>query len=220
MRTAASWCAALAAFATFAPVPVSAQTGEPTPGPTLTGGGAPWSCSVSVYQYFEPEEADYLQPTVAADRGPLHLETRANYEDIDTASLWVGVNLGLEDGGVDLELTPMIAAVVGATDGIALGFELSLSWKCLELTSEGEYVFDSGDSDASFFYSWSDLGIWPWDWLGVGVADQRTKTTGSDLETELGIFVAVAWNHASITAYVFGLDRNDPTVIVGADLSF
>jgi hypothetical protein len=52
------------------------------------------------------------------------------------------------------------------------------------------------------------------------VADQRTKVAGSDFENELGVFVGVAWKNASITAYVFGLDTSDPTVIVGADLSF
>jgi len=188
-------------------------------GAEANDGGGQWSASVSVYQYFVPDDADYLQPTVAADRERLHLEARYNYEDIDTASLWVGANLGV-DGDIYLEFTPMIGAVVGATDGVALGYELSLGWRCLELSSEGELVFDSSDRDASFFYSWSDLGVWPWDWLGAGVADQRTKMSGTDFETELGIFVGVAWQNVSITAYVFGLDNSDPTVIVGADLSF
>jgi len=215
--------AALAALAVTIPVAVSAQNGEPTPGPMAgaepSGGGEHWSTSVSVYQYFVPDDADYLQPTVAVDHGPLHLEARFNYEDINTASVWVGANLGVE-GSIDLEFTPMIAAVVGVTDGLALGYEMSLGWRCLELSSEGELVFDSSDRDASFFYSWSDLGVWPWDWLGAGVADQRTKMSGTDFETEFGIFVGVAWKDASITAYVFGLDKSDPTVIVGADLSF
>ena len=78
-----------------------------------------------------------MQPTFTADRDWLHLEARYNYEALDTGSAWVGYNFS---GGetVTWELTPMLGAVFGATDGIAPGYKGSLGWKKLELYSEGE----------------------------------------------------------------------------------
>ena len=92
-------------------------------------------------------------------------------------------------------------------------------WK-LELSSEGEYVFDAGDSADNFFYSWSELSVWPLDWLGMGVVVQRTRLRDTDSWAEPGILVGVAYKRASLTAYVFDSDEGDPTVVVGAGLSF
>ena len=97
-----------------------------------------------------------MQPTVTFDRDWLHLEARYNYENLDTGSAWVGYNFS---GGEKLawEFTPMLGGVFGNTTGIAPGYKGSLSWWKLELYSEGEYVFDTGDSSESFFYTWSEL---------------------------------------------------------------
>src|SRR5689334_15062740 len=51
-----------------------------------------WSFSASAYTYVVPGEPAYVQPTVTADRGWLHLEARYNYEDLETGSAWVGYN--------------------------------------------------------------------------------------------------------------------------------
>ena len=47
-----------------------------------------WSFSGSAYTYFVPDSHEYVQPTFTADRGWLHLETRYNYEDLETGSAW------------------------------------------------------------------------------------------------------------------------------------
>jgi len=111
-----------------------------------------WSFSASASTYLVPHSRDYVQPTITADRGWLHLEARYNYEALDTGSAWVGYNLS---GGDKLvwEITPMLGGVFGKSTGIAPGYKGSLSWWKLELYSEGEYVVDTGDSSASFFYN-------------------------------------------------------------------
>src|SRR5262245_27981671 len=104
-----------------------------------------WSFSASVYTYIAPEERDYAQPILTFDRDWLHLETRYNYEDLQTGSVWAGYNFG---GGQKWiwEFTPMLGAVFGeSTTGIAPGYKGSLSWRKFELYSEGEYVFDTSD---------------------------------------------------------------------------
>src|SRR5438045_3190840 len=76
-----------------------------------------WSFSASLYGYIVPDSREYVQPTVTADHGMLHLEARYNYENLKTGSLWVGCNFG---GGerITWELTPMLGGVIGNTAGI------------------------------------------------------------------------------------------------------
>jgi hypothetical protein len=95
---------------------------------------------------------NYVQPTVGADRGRLHLEARYNYENLETGSAWLGVNFS---GGKALEwaFTPLLGGVFGDTTGIAPGFAGSLSWRMIELSSENEYVVDAGNRSDSFFYN-------------------------------------------------------------------
>ena len=109
-----------------------------------------WSFSASATTYIVPDFQEYVQPTFTADRGWLHLEARYNYENLETGSAWVGYNFG---GGEKLEweFTPMLGGVFGNTTGIAPGYKLSLTYWKFEFSSEGEWVFDTGNSEGSFF---------------------------------------------------------------------
>ena len=51
---------------------------------------------------------------------------------------------------------------------MAPGYKGSLTWRKLEFYSEGEYVFDSGDSANSFFYNWSELSWAFAEWFRFG----------------------------------------------------
>src|SRR2546430_1214076 len=150
----------------LAPGAILAQTNQgPAPSAEMPGPAAEttahaWSLSAMVYGYIVPNDSDYAQPTVTADRGGLHLEARYNYEDRKTGSAWVGYNLAFGEE-LTLELTPMLGGVFGDTNGIAPGYKVSLGYRKLTLYSEGEYVIDTGNSDDSFFYTWSELTYSP-----------------------------------------------------------
>lgn len=172
-----------------------------------------WTFGLSAYHYSPPEDDDYLQPTVTADRGALHLEVRHNYEDRDTASAWVGTNLSTGDE-VSLELTPMLGAAVGDTDGVAVGYRGALGWERLELFSEGEYLYDLDEADDSFFYNWSELTVSPADWLRAGLVVQRTRAYESDLDVQRGLLLGVSFDRLAVTAHVFDPDQDDPVWVV------
>lgn len=178
-----------------------------------------WSFSASAAVYVVPDDHDYVQPTITADRGSLHLEARYNYEALDTGSLWLGHTFS---GGERLtwQLTPMVGGVFGATNGIAAGYEGSLGWLKLELYSESEVLLDTGDSAESFFYSWSELAISPVDWLRLGVAVQRTRVYQTDREVERGPLVGLVHERLDLTTYVFDPDAGTPTIVVAAGFSF
>ena len=90
----------------------------------------------------------------------------------------------------------------------------------LAFFSQSEVVIDTSDSDNNFLYAWTELTIWPLDWLGAGVVVQRTRVADLGFEAEPGLLLGLAWKSLSVSAYVFGLDESDQTVVVGAGLTF
>ena len=178
-----------------------------------------WSFSASAFAYFVPDSREYVQPTVTADRDWLHLEARYNYEDLETGSLWVGYNFS---GGEKLswEFTPMLGGVFGNTTGLAPGYKGSLSWWKLELYSEGEYVWDTGDSSGNFFYNWSELTLSPVDWFRFGLVTQRTRVYETDHDVQRGLLAGFSFKRVDLTAYVLNLDDSRPTVVAAIGVSF
>jgi hypothetical protein len=178
-----------------------------------------WSFSASAYTYVVPDSENYVQPTFTADRGWLHLEARYNYEALDTGSAWVGYNFS---GGEKLawEFTPMLGGVFGDTAGIAPGYKGSLSlWK-LELYSEGELVFDAGDSSDSFFYNWSELTLAPMDWFRFGLVTQRTRAYESDRDIQRGLLVGFTYKMVDLSGYLLDPDADTPTFVFAVGLDF
>ncbi len=189
------------------------------PAPAATTAEAAWSFSASAFAYLLPEESDYGQPTLSADRDRLHLEARYNYENRRTGSLWLGYNLHFGDS-LALELTPMLGVAFGDTDGLAPGYRASLAWRRLDLTSESEYLFDAGEKADSFFYTWSELGWSPRQWLRLGLVVQRTKVYHTEFDIQRGFLAGVSYRSASLTTYVFNPDASQPTVVLGLAVEF
>jgi hypothetical protein len=178
-----------------------------------------WSFSASAYTYILSDSGNYVQPTVGADRGRLHLEARYNYENLETGSVWLGANFS---GGKTLEwaFTPMLGGVFGDTTGIAPGFAGSLSWRALEFSTENEYVVDSGDRSDSFFYSWSELTLAPADWFRFGLVTQRTRVYKFDREIQRGLMAGFSVKRANFTGYVFNPDEEKPRFVFAVDVTF
>ena len=178
-----------------------------------------WSVSASAYTYILPDAANYVQPTLAADRGWLHLEARFNYEDRNSGSAWIGGTFSAGER-VTLEVTPMIGAVFGNTTGVAPGYEATLGWRALSLYSETEYVFDTADSADSFLYTWSELTVSPAEWYRFGLVVQRTKVYDTEFDIQRGLMAGVSWKHAEVTAHVFNPDAGRPVVVLGLSLDY
>jgi hypothetical protein len=121
---------------------------------------------------------------------------------------------------VSLEITPMIGGVFGNTTGVAPGYEASLTYKKISLSSSGEYVFDTKDRGGSFFYSWPELTYSPFDWLQVGLVAQRTKAYHTNLDTQRGFLIGFAHKKLQFTTYVFNAGWTDPSLIFEAGVSF
>jgi hypothetical protein len=199
-------------------VSAGAQSGATQLPPADDTGQAPWSGSVSLFTYALPDDDSLVQPTVAVDHDWLHLEVRFNYEDIDTASVWAGRTFSAGER-LAFEITPMAGAVFGETNGLALGYAGSLTWRRLDLSSETEYVVASGDAD-NFLYTWSELGWSPVPWFRGGLSVQRTRIYQTEFDLQRGFFGAFTVRRWELSAYVFNPDADDPTVVVGVGVAF
>jgi hypothetical protein len=179
----------------------------------------PWSYSASVGWFFIPNGRNYLQPTATADRGRLHLEVRYNNEALDTGSAWIGYNLHAR-GEVSLAFTPIAAVVLGELNGVAPGYEAVLSWRKWLLYSEGEFIIDFGDADLSYFYTWTTLGVSPWDWMQVGAVLQRTLAYESPRDLQPGGFLGWVHGQASVIGYLFYPKDDDPGAMLSVGTVF
>jgi hypothetical protein len=161
-----------------------------------------WEFAITAYPTIVRDGENYTSAIAAADRGPLHLEARYNYESIGARSAFVGWTLS---GGeaITWELTPLLGGAWGTTGAFVPGLEVSVAWGKLDFYSEAEYVRASSERADSYFYAWSELGFRPVEWLRLGVAGQRTKTYGNERDIQRGPFGQVTWGPVTIGGYWF-----------------
>jgi hypothetical protein len=114
----------------------------------------------------------------------------------------------------------MVGAVFGDLDGIAPGYELSLSYRRFSLYSEGEYVVDLNDSAENFLYNWTELTYAPLDWLRVGLVAQRTRAYETDLDVQRGLLVAASYGNLEFALDVFNVGLDDPMIVCSVAASW
>ena len=180
---------------------------------------ADWYFSASAYTYIVPDSGNYVQPTVTVDRRWLHLEARYNYEDRETASVWVGYNFRVGEK-LSLDITPMMGGVFGNTAGIAPGLRGSLKWWRLELYGEAEYLFNTRERADSFFYLWSELTVSPVNWLRAGLVAQRTRAYESELDIQRGFLAGLSYKQVEVAGHVFNPDKSKPTYVISIRVEF
>ena len=222
MRTKTCWplvALATLAFTAGAEAQETAPAAVPPAAPAPETEASSWEFGLSGALYVLPDEEDFVQPTFRADHGLFHFETRYNYEDRDSVSFFAGANLELGDE-VKLVLTPMIGGLAGQTDGIIPALEADLTVGPFEAYGEAEYVFDLGDSDSKYFYMWSELSLWPTEWLRAGVVTQRTRVYQTDRDIQRGLLVGFTFRKLDGTVYFFNPGADDHYTVVSLGLSF
>jgi hypothetical protein len=180
---------------------------------------SPWAFVAETYYYILPGEKDIPLFFLDVDYNALHVEARYNYEDLKTASLFVGYNFEV-GRKLKLAATPMIGIVAGNTKGIAPGMEFTLTWKKLDFYSESEYVFDLEGKENDYFYTWTQLGITPFRNFRTGTAMSRTRIYQSEFEIQKGIFAEYSLNKATVGCHYFNPFSNEYFVIATLSIEF
>jgi hypothetical protein len=215
------WRVAVVAVVLGTAAPAWAQ--PPQDAPSAAADAPSWSASLSAATYFLPDDDNYVQPTVAADRGALHLESRYNYEDRNSLSGFVGWNLSAGKKVV-LTVTPMFGVVGGDTSGVIPAFELSLEFGRLEIYSENEYVIATTERSSNYLYNWSEVSLRAADWLRAGIVTQRTRTLRLppelEREVERGFLAGVTIWKIDGDFYFFNPGSDDAYLVFSIGVSF
>ena len=173
-----------------------------------------WEFGITAYPTIVRGGDNYASAIAVADRGPLHLEARINYESEGARSAFVGWTFS---GGetVTWEVTPLIGGAWGTVHAFVPGVEASVGWRQLDFYLEGEYVRDNRDHADSYWYAWSELGYRPAEWLRLGIAGQRTRAYGGERDIQRGPFVQFTWGPVTFGGYWFN-PGSDDQVFVGS----
>jgi len=171
-----------------------------------------WEFAITAYPTFVRDGENYLTAIATADRGPLHLEARYNYESVGARSAFVGWTFS---GGetVTWELTPLLGGAWGTTQAFVPALEASVAWRQLDFYIEAEYVRDSSERTDSYTYAWSELGFRPVEWLRLGIAGQHTRAYGGERDIQRGPFAQATWGRITIGGYWFNPGSSNQIVI-------
>jgi len=178
-----------------------------------------WSLDATLAFYVVPDQTNFLQPVILADRGPVHLEARYNYESLRTASFLVGWTFAF-GSRVTLTVTPLFGCMAGEIGGPIVGLELFLGWGPLSFSSQGEWVFDLVGGSDPYAYVWSEIDVKPWEWFRFGVAMQRTKLFHTPREVIYGPLVGFSFWKLDLAAYWFRAGGTNTSFVVSAGLRF
>jgi hypothetical protein len=178
-----------------------------------------WDFAITAYPTFVRGGDDYVSAIAVANRGPLHLEARVNYESDGARSAFVGWTFAGGDG-VNWEVTPIIGGAWGATQAFVPGLEASIGWRLLDIYVEAEYVRDTRASADSYWYAWSELGYRPVEWLRFGLAGQRTRAYGGERDIQRGPFIQFTWGSVTVGGYWFNPGSSEQVVIGSIGATF
>jgi hypothetical protein len=178
-----------------------------------------WEYAFSTSTYLVLHGRDYANPNFLADRDWLHIELRYNYEALKTGSIWLGYNFSFGDKLV-LEATPMLGGVFGDSTGIAPGYTLSLSYKWVELFTQGEYFIDAATRDGNFFYTWTELSIAPVEWFRFGLVIDRTKAFGSHFDIRRGPLLGFTYKKIDLTTYWLDPGSSSSAIVFAVTVNF
>jgi len=179
----------------------------------------PWAYTLTTSGYVVPKGQSYVSPDFTADRNWLHLETRYNYEALQTASLWAGYNFSLGKK-LALQATPMVGTVFGDLNGIAPGCLFTLTYKRVQLYAANEFVFDLQNRGGNFFYTWNQITYSPLQWLQVGLVSQRTRVYQTGLDVQRGVLAGVTYKKVTFTTDVFNFGWTTPTEVLALGFNF
>ena len=185
------------------------------------GGGAVSDVSVSAtgFYYAMRDQPDFGVGVATLDRGRLHFEARYNYEARDAGSAFIGWKFAGGDK-VTFEVTPIAGALFGSSRGFVPGVEATVTWDSFDAYVEAEYVHDTAQEGASYYYAWSELGWRPVEWLRLGLVGQRTRTVDTGRDLQRGVFGQLSVGKATLGVYAFNPEAASRYVIVALGVRF
>jgi hypothetical protein len=209
IMTGCLFCMAAAAF------PAKAQRAIDT-----TARRKKWECNAQLYFYGTPDNS-FLMPVFNATREHLFLQSRYNYEDLQTFSAFAGYKF---EGGKKLafEITPMMGFMVGNTKGLAPEVDINLTYGSFNLSSETEYLANFEYPKLSYLNTWNEFTYYPTDWLYAGISAQRMRIFRTQLDIQRGIVAGATVGRFTFMGYLFNFLSNEHDIfgMLGVNFAF
>ena len=177
-----------------------------------------WEFALTAYPTDVRGGDNYTSGIGVADRGPLHLEARYNYESVGARSAFVGWTFSGGDT-ITWEVTPLLGGAWGSLHAFVPAVEASVSWRQFDFYIEAEAVRDQREHDDSYFYAWSELGYRPAEWLRFGLAAQRTRAYG-DRDIQRGPFAQLTWRRVTLGGFWFNPGSKDQVFVASLGVAF
>ncbi|HMI79187.1 MAG TPA: hypothetical protein VK484_10345 [Ferruginibacter sp.] len=172
------------------------------------------------YSSFSRNEGFIWMPVVHhTGKKGMYTEMRYNYEDLRTASVYIGKNFSKE-AAVSYVFTPMLGVVMGNFNGGSLALKTELEYKDLFLSMESQYTVSKDGTENNFFFNWSELGYQPLKWFYTGITFQGTKSYKTKFIAEQGFFAGFVIKNFSIPVYVFNPFHPGKNFIVGVNVEW
>jgi hypothetical protein len=178
-----------------------------------------WEFALTAYPTQVRGGENYTSAIGAADRGPLHLEARYNYESIGARSAYAGWTFS---GGDEIkwEVTPLLGGAWGTVHAFVPALEASISWREFDFYVEAEAVRDQREHSDSYNYAWSELGYRPIEWLRFGLAAQRTRDYGGERDIQRGPFAQLTWKRVTLGGFWFNPGSKDQVFVASIGVAF
>ncbi|WP_275825411.1 hypothetical protein [Paraflavitalea sp. CAU 1676] len=181
--------------------------------------GAKWTGAASFYYNILPNEKNSFTLIGYTDHKKLHLETRYNYEDLHTVSVFTGWNFE-KTGQFEITATPMLGGLLGNINGVAPGLELSLKYEKFDYYAESEYVIDFSGKESRFFYTWGELAFSPVRSLRTGISYQKTLLYQTGFDVQRGLFAEYSFYRLTSSGYFFNPFTKDNILIISIGIGF
>jgi len=178
-----------------------------------------WEFALTAYPTDVRGGENYTSGIGAADRGPLHLEARYNYESIGARSAFVGWTFSGGDA-ITWEVTPLLGGAWGSLHAFIPAAEVSVAWRQFDFYIEAEAVRDQRQQSDSYFYAWSELGFRPAEWLRFGLVAQRTRAYGGERDIQRGPFAQLTWRRVTLGGFWFNPGSKDQVFIAALGVAF
>jgi len=178
-----------------------------------------WEFALTAYPTDVRGGDNYTSGIGVADRGPLHLEARYNYESVGARSAFVGWTFS---GGetITWEITPLLGGAWGSLHAFVPAVEASVSWRQFDFYVEAEAVRDQREHDDSYFYAWSELGYRPAEWLRFGLVAQRTRAYGGERDIQRGPFAQLTWRRVTLGGFWFNPGSKEQVFVASLGVAF
>lgn len=142
-----------------------------------------------------------------------YAEARYNYEEARTLSLYFG-KVYSGKGAFGYSIVPLFGGVVGRFNGGSAGLNMDLEYKQFYFSSQSQYTFSLDDEINNFYFSWSEVGYQPLDWVYAGMALQETyfpQTT--EHLSHPGLVVGFSYRQWTLPVYGFKTGKSSEAFV-------